>query len=240
MHGLIGPYLLDAVDDLERAAFDRHLRACDACRTDVDDLRETAARLADGAWSVPSPRLRDNVLATIARTRQVPPRAAVVSARPGLHRWRITAAAAVVVAALGAGSATYVVQDQRVRHERAIAEAALAKEDRVRSVLTAPDRVVRTGTVRGGGRVTVVSSRLLDAGVIVLAADAAPADGKIFQLWKILPGPRMVPAGSLDPGQSVIVQVVDGLPDASAVGVTVEPPQGSLVPTGPSAATVEL
>ena len=52
IHSLIGPYILDAVDDLERAAFDRHLRECDACRAEVDELTETSARLASGSLSV--------------------------------------------------------------------------------------------------------------------------------------------------------------------------------------------
>jgi anti-sigma factor RsiW len=59
IHALVGAYALDAVDDLERAAFDRHLRGCGACQAEVTELQETAARLADGTWSVPPPALRD-------------------------------------------------------------------------------------------------------------------------------------------------------------------------------------
>ena len=43
VHSLAGAYALDALDDLERAAFDRHLRECEACRAEADELREAAA-----------------------------------------------------------------------------------------------------------------------------------------------------------------------------------------------------
>ncbi|MEU4241305.1 anti-sigma factor [Actinoplanes sp. NPDC026619] len=242
IHTLVGPYALDAVDDLERAAFERHLRECEPCRLEVDELRETAARLADGAWSVPPPRLRENVMAEIANTRQIPGRPPEVAA-PGRattsrRRW-LVAAAAVVVAATGAGTAVYAVQDQRVRHEQALAESARASEARVRSVLAAPDLVVREQPLKSGGRVTVATSSLLDAGVIMLAADGAPATGRVYQLWTIRAG-APASAGALTAGQSAIVQIVDGLPDSSAVGVTVEPAPGSAAPTAPLDALVQI
>jgi anti-sigma factor RsiW len=236
IHALVGPYALDALDDLDRAAFERHLRECDPCRVEADDLRETAARLADGAWSVPPPRLRENVLAAIATTRQAPvPTGAV---RPP-RRLRLVAAAAVVVAAMGAGAATYVVQEQRVRRAEALAEQAQDREARVRSVLAAPDVVVREEPLNSGGRVTVASSVLRNAGVIVLAASGAPATGSVYQLWTIRGG-SPVSEGALGGGQSATVQLVEGMPQSSAVGVTVEPAPGSQKPTAPLDALVEL
>ena len=35
IHALCGAYAVDAVDDLERAAFDRHLADCEACAAEV-------------------------------------------------------------------------------------------------------------------------------------------------------------------------------------------------------------
>ena len=72
IRSLVGAYVLDAVDGWERAAAERHLRECDECRAEAAEWRETAARLADGAWSVPPPGLRDAVLAAVATTRQAP------------------------------------------------------------------------------------------------------------------------------------------------------------------------
>ncbi|MEU4692370.1 anti-sigma factor [Actinoplanes sp. NPDC023714] len=236
IHALVGAYALDALDDLERAAFERHLRECEPCRLEADDLRETAARLADGAWSVPPPRLRENVLAAVSTTRQLP-----VAARPARppRRLRLIAAAAVVVAAVGAGAATYVVQDQRVRRAEALADQAQDREARVRAVLAAPDVVVREEPLNSGGRVTVASSALRNAGVIMLAASEAPAAGRVYQLWTIRGGSPLS-EGALGGGQSTAVQIVEGMGDASAVGVTVEPAPGSAKPTAPLDALVEL
>jgi anti-sigma-K factor RskA len=241
IHTLAGAYALDAVDDIERALFDRHLRECAACRTEVDELQETAARLADATWSVPPPRLRQNVLAEVARTRQLPPVSAPPPARRRApSRWLLTAAATVVVAAAAAGTTVYVVQDQRVRDERAIAEAARSSEARVQEILAAPDVQVRETTMTGGGRVTVASSRLRDAGVVVMAADAAPTGGQVYQLWTIRPGSNPKSEGALRVGQSATLSVVDGLPGASDVAVTVEPAGGSLQPTTTPVAQVPL
>lgn len=244
IHTLVGAYVLDAVDDIERAAFDRHLRECDTCRLEVDELGETAARLADGAWSVPPPGLRDNVLAEIANVRQIAPHSPAgpveTKRRQRSTRWmRLTAVAAAVVAAVGTGTAVYTVQDQRVDRERNAAAAAQAKEARIRAILSSPDLVVKNGALKGGGRVSVASSKLRNAGVIVLAADAAASQGQVYQLWTIR-SRAAVPEGSMTVGQTLTVQIVDGLPDASAVGVTAEPAPGATKPTMPLLADVKL
>ncbi|HEX5200850.1 MAG TPA: anti-sigma factor [Actinoplanes sp.] len=241
IHGLIGPYVLDAVDDIERATFERHLRECDVCRADVDELREASARLADGAWSVPPPALRDNVLSAITSVRQIAPisPAPVRTARPRRRLRVVAAAAAVVVAVAGAATVASVIQNDRVRRAHDRAEAAQAAEARVRAVLAAPDLVVREEPVTGGGRVTVASSKLHDAGVIMLAAGSAPAGGKVYQLWTIR-SRQPVNEGALAPGQTTSVQIVDGVSQASDVGVSIEPPGGSTTPTTPLAADVKL
>jgi hypothetical protein len=244
IHTLVGAYVLDAVDDLERAAFDRHLRECDSCRAEVDELSETAARLADGAWSVPPPRLRENVLAEIATVRQISPisPAGPVGARRDRRssRWmRLTAVAAAVVAAVGTGTAVYTLQDHRVDDARRSAQAAQASEARVRAILAAPDLVIREQPLRSGGRVTVASSRLRDAGVIVLAANAAPGDNRIYQLWTVRSA-QAVPEGTLTAGQTQVVQIVDGLPQASGVGVSIESGPGATTPSTPLDALVKI
>ncbi|XVV14853.1 anti-sigma factor domain-containing protein [Actinoplanes sp. CA-131856] len=237
VHSLVGAYVLDAVDDLERVAFERHLRECEDCRAEVDELRETAARLADTAWSAPPPSMRANVLSEISTTRQetaVPVR----PVRPPRRR-HLAAAAAVLVAAAGAGATVYVLQDQRVKDERAVAEAARASEERVRAILAAPDLQVREQTLTSGGRVTVASSKLTDAGVIMLAATAPPADGRVYQLWTIRDDDP-TSAGALGAGQAATVRIVPGLPASNAVGVTIENAPGATTPTTPLDALVQL
>jgi anti-sigma-K factor RskA len=243
IHALVGAYALDAVDDIERAAFERHLAECETCRAEVDELRETVGRLADSTWSVPPPRLRGEVMAAIGRTRQLPPpeqaRMQQAAKTPRWRRYTAVAAAAVVLAG-GAGAAAWTIQDQRVRDEHAVAAAAELREARTRSILAAPDLVVRTAPMLGGGKVTVASSALRNAGVVLLGADAAPADGKVFQLWTIR-GTTATSAGVLAAGAASAVQIVDGLPGSDAFGVTVEPsPNGSAKPTAPLVASVQL
>lgn len=235
IHALVGAYALDAVDDIERAAFDRHVADCASCRSEVDELRETVARLADSTWSVPPPRLRTDVMAAIGRTRQAPP---VVTARPELQartavpRWRryTAGAAAASVLAVGAGAATWAVQEQRVRQERDVATVAQQEQARTQSILSAPDVVFRTAPMVGGGKVTVASSQLRGAGVALVGAGRAPAPDQVLQLWTIR-GQAASSAGTLATGQAAGTKVVNGLPGTDVFAVSLEPAGGSAQPT---------
>ncbi|MFI5931578.1 anti-sigma factor domain-containing protein [Actinoplanes sp. NPDC051494] len=233
VHSLVGAYVLDAVDDLERVAFERHVVECASCRTELEELRETSARMADSTWSIPPPRLRTDVMAAIGRTRQLPPQETVTAARKPrgnqVRRWTLAAAAALVLAA-GTGTTVYAIQDQRVRDQSAVASAAQVKEARTRSILGAADVVVRTSPMRGGGKVTVASSASQDAAVVLLGADKAPATDKAFQLWAIH-GTTPTSAGVLLAGESSAVRIVEDLPGSDALGVTLEPAGGSAVPS---------
>ncbi|GAA2661658.1 anti-sigma factor [Paractinoplanes durhamensis] len=227
VHGLIGAYVLDALDDIERAAFDRHLRECPICQGEMDELREAASELSGDAWSVPPPALRGNVMAAITA---VPQQGFVPDFKKPRKKPRLLIAAAAAV--LAAGGAVYAVQEHRVRVEQ-------ARADEVTALLSAPDLLVRDEPVNGGGTVTVAVSKLRNAGLITLAADAAPSDGRVYQLWTIREKVP-VPAGTLVPGQTTTMQIVEGIDGASDVGVSIEPPGGSAVPTMPLAAAVHL
>ncbi|WP_280390287.1 RskA family anti-sigma factor, partial [Nocardia wallacei] len=52
MHDLTAPYVLDALPDEERTAFEAHLRECPCCRREIGELGGTVARLA-AAWAQP-------------------------------------------------------------------------------------------------------------------------------------------------------------------------------------------
>ena len=232
IHALVGAYALDAVDDLERVAFERHLAGCEACATEAVELRETATRLADSTWSVPPPRLRAEVLAEIGRTRQLPP-GETSRPRAAVSRWRrITAgAAAAAVLAVGAGTATWAVQEQRVRDKGTVAAAAQQRQARIEAVLAAGDLVVRTAPMIGGGKVTVAYSAAQNSSVVALRADSAPATDRSFQLWTIRGAGAPVSAGVIPAGEQSAIELVNGIAGNDAFAVSLEKAGGSPQPT---------
>ena len=232
IHTLSGAYALNAVDDLERAAFDRHLAECEACAVEVAEYRETVSRLAEGAWSVPPPRMREQVLARAAATPQLPPLGSRRHVTSPVTRWRRRAAAAAAVGGLGIGAAatTYAVQEQRVADERGVVVAAQQRAARVEAVLAAPDAALRAGQLTGGGRVTVVVSDTEDAGVVVLADAPPPGPGRAYQLW-VLDGVRPVSVGLLPAGRSQATELIEGVRGRGGFAVSLEPASGSPQPT---------
>ena len=72
IHALSGAYAVDALDDLERAGFERHLAGCAACRAEVASLREATAAMADdGDHDRPSCGPRSST-ASVASARCLP------------------------------------------------------------------------------------------------------------------------------------------------------------------------
>ena len=65
IHALSGAYAVDALDDIERAGFERHLATCPECQEEVASVREATAALADDVQAAPPPELRAAVLAGI-------------------------------------------------------------------------------------------------------------------------------------------------------------------------------
>jgi anti-sigma-K factor RskA len=239
VYGLIRRVLRDPAQAEEVAQeFERHILACEGCRGEVDELRATASRLADSTWSIPPPRLRTEVLAAAGRIRQPPP---ADSARPEpdartaasrRRRYAAGAAAAGILAA-GVGAATWAVQEQRVRDTNTVVAAAQLLQARTQAILAAPDLVVRTAPMTGGGRVTVASSALQGASLVAVRADRAPAADQAFQLWTIrdIAYPAPVHAGLLPAGEASAAQIVEGVPGNEVFAVSVEPAGGSAQPT---------
>ena len=232
VHSLSGAFVLDALDERERASFTRHMETCESCSLEVNELRETASRLADDVWSVPPPRMREAVLARIAVTRQEPPVRRSRAPRPHRQSWRHRTTMALVAACmvgLAALSGVFIVREQQVTNEKA----------RIERVLAAPDAALRTGQLRGGGHVNVVMSPTLDAAVVTLA-QAQPFDkNHAYQLWK-LRGSQPTSAGVMPPGAGDAMLYVTGLGSIDTLALTVEPKNGSKEPTTPIVGQVTL
>jgi anti-sigma-K factor RskA len=73
LHDLAGAYALDALDDVERARFERHLESCQACAAEVRGFAAIATAMATAVAAEPPAGLKPRVLAGVAVTRQLPP-----------------------------------------------------------------------------------------------------------------------------------------------------------------------
>jgi anti-sigma-K factor RskA len=95
----VGAYLLGALNDLERQAFERHLRGCSECREEIDRLQPAADALPGSVRQFePPPRLKASLMDIVNSE-------ATVSALPRRRFTRPLAVAAVLLLGLVAGFA---------------------------------------------------------------------------------------------------------------------------------------
>jgi anti-sigma-K factor RskA len=235
IHALSGAYVVDALDDAERAAFEEHLPGCHDCESEVASLREAAAMLADDAAMTPPASLRANVLAGIRTVRPLPPEvegsaesseheavAEVVPLRR--HRFRMAnlAAAAVILAVVGFAAVAQPWHDNNSgQHQVGLADRVMAAVDAKQVKVSFAD----------GASATVVRSEKLGKAVLVTEKMPAAPDGKVYELWLRNSAGRMVPAGLMK-GSGDQKQVLQGnAAAANAAAISVEPSGGSTEPT---------
>ncbi len=257
LHTLVGAYVMDAVQDKDKAAFARHMQTCEPCREEVRSLREAAARLAEAAAITPRAQLREQTLQAAARMRQLPPlvaehpdypsrrlaqplagsgwltrlRAASTTSWP--MRVAATAAAVLAVAAIVLGLDARTMQRTLT--------AAQRQETAIASVLGARDAISLTAHVRSGGMATVVMSHRARMLVFIANGLTKLPASKAYELWLMGPaGDR--PAGMLPPPQHGMTgpMVVGRLADGEQLGLTVEPSAGSGSPTSVPLVMVQL
>jgi len=220
--GLATPYALNAISDSERVAIDRQLDAAPtavagAFRDEVRIVRETMAVISAATAAEPPDRLRAAVLA------------GVQSGTVRRSRWRtavLAAAAAIVVAlaAFGAGVAL------RPPPTPPMAEQIMAAPD-VRSV----------SADLAGGKATVVFSRDMNAGMLLMNNVPPPSQGTVYQMWLVGDkGP--VSAGTMDTAAITpsTTHMFSDLGNSSMLAFTVEPGNGSPQPTGKIFAKLSL
>jgi anti-sigma-K factor RskA len=223
IHGLSGAYALDAVDDLERARFESHLRGCAECRAEVDSLREVGAALGSIVAVAPSSAVRANVLREIRAVRPLPPIVAPerhrLGARTPVVRWLSSAAAAMLIVVGGL-----------VWHPWQ--STPPAPVDATSQVVQAPDARTVVKKVRGGTAKITWSKTVGKAVIVASDLKAAPA-GKVYELWLFDSRGNATRAGLLPAGdQQQVSQILNGsVATASGAGITVEPAGGSDQPT---------
>ncbi|HEX7309449.1 anti-sigma factor [Lentzea sp.] len=229
VHTLTGAYAMNALSDAERAEFEAHLPHCQTCAEEVAGLQATAATIGASTAEAPPAYLRAQVLAGVTATRQLFPEPSapvapvVVLAKRNrrLVQGSVLAAAASVLVAVVVG-----VQAVQARQELTALRESTAGYGQVSDLLNAPDAKLLNDAGSTGGRGTVVMSPSRNKAVFL--ADGLPAlpSDRAYQLWVVEPGgPRS--AGLLN-GEPV---VADGVANAQALALTVEPSGGSAAPT---------
>lgn len=212
VHALTAAYALHALDPEEEREFEEHLRGCEQCRTELAELRESAAALAYAAdGPAPPPALRERVLEA-ARTDNV---VALPRRRMAAYVAGAAAAAAIAVAVpLGLWADSL---SEELDRERA-ASAILA------------DPGARSVALEGAnGRLVVSATR--EAALVVSGLERAP-EGKDYEIW-VVQGDRALPSGLFDgeDGRDV-VRLERLVPAGATVAVTLEREGGVDSPTG--------
>lgn len=221
LHQLVGPYVLDALEADERSRFEDHLALCEQCRAELAGFQSTAARLGEAEATTPPAALRARIVTLAGTTQQERPVVTALAQRSRIRRAsaRIAVAAAVAAAVLGLGG--FIAE-----HERA--DDLSADQTRFTSLMTADDATTTEGAVAGGGTLRVIASPQRNAAVVV-GSSLDPLDaGQTYQVWRMRDG-KPTSVGLL--GRRSGVLYVDGIKDADAFAVSVEPAGGSDQPT---------
>jgi anti-sigma-K factor RskA len=239
-HSLLGPYAVGALDQAERAAFERHLASCASCSEEAAQLADAAASLADAAAVRPPVSLRATVFAEVARVAQATPSSAPLAAatsatpravRVARRRWPLVVTAAASLVAIAGVGIAFGTRDS--------SEAVSALERDIMMLSSAPD--AHSMDLGIGSSHLVVSSHMDEVAVMGHSAPM-PADGMEYQLWMVMAdgsavaGPTFMPDKS---GDIMTISAVD-VDSVKSITVTEEPRGGSSSPTGEMVASLDL
>ncbi len=220
IHGLSGAYVVGAVDDVERARFERHLAECADCREEVASLREAGTLLAVTSAEPAPDSLRASVLAGIAGVRPLPP--VVASAPRASRRRRIGVLVAAAAAFVAIGGVGVTVWHPWSDDDRPGISAAQRVED-------AADAQTFTRRLDAGGKITVTRSKSLNQAVVSTEGLAPLDDALTYELWLVHDN-RMIRAGTTDGDVSSLLLDGDAA-TASGAGITVERAGGADTPS---------
>lgn len=228
MHTLAGAYALDALPELERARFERHLGSCEICRDEVEEFQATTSRLGSAAAQPPPPGLRDRVLAEIDVTRQQSPQAPAPRPRSGARRWLrvlspVAAAAAAVVITLA------VIGGPAPTDEMPM--------DDMYAVLSAPDARAVPLETTGTLQASVIAAPSTGHALLTLTDLDTLEGGEAYVLWTYRDGSpnREQP---LRAGEMMVM--LENVGQVSEVVVTIEPDPDDTRPSGPMVARAAL
>ena len=172
LHDLAGAFALEALDDLERQRFERHLAGCAICRQEVEAMREALGRLAFEAIVEAPAAMRARVLSEVEVRPQV----------RSQNRWfqiaSLVAAALAVVVAAG----LYVTSDGR----------------QIAAIRGAEDAVTVVAQTTDGFTAEVIWSEQRGMGVLAVDGLGDLPSEQDYEVWVIgTDAPN--PAGVFDP-----------------------------------------
>lgn len=239
-------YALGALTPADRADFEAHLATCPACTAEVRAAAAIVAALGAAATpAVPSPAVRDRLMAGVSGTRER-------RGGTGAASWLALAASLLIAVGLGAyatqlrGRVTTLesrlrdatlradANEQRVADTRRSSEGAFS----MLSVMLAPDvaRVELAGqTAAPSASARAFWSR--SRGLVINATNLPPLPaGRTYQLWVLTAQPAPISAGLLKPDPtgraSAMFSTPVDIPPPTAMAVTIEPEGGVPSPTG--------
>jgi anti-sigma-K factor RskA len=203
----VAAYLLGALEDGERSAFEVHLRGCALCREDAERLGAAVHALPEGVEQLdPPPELKRRVMAEVeAQAELMHAARPAPKVRPRRRAWlAIPAAAAVIAAAVLAG---YAIRGG------------------------GPGRHVVTARVTAAGAHARIVTQGSSATLEVSGMPPPPA-GKVYEVWLKRAGAPQPTIALFDVARGGRATVrVPELRGVRQVLVTAEPAGGSLRPT---------
>ncbi len=230
-HDATAAYLLGALDEAERAAFEEHLAGCPACREEVDQLAPAAQALPMSVDPVdPPPALKARIMAEVEREASLLAAAGPEADRPAAperRRRRLSLRLPRLVPAAVAAALLVVGV--------AIGVGATQLDD-------GPERTV-AAQVSGAPGATISVELNGEEGRLLARGLPAPPSGRVYQVWLKRDGHAPEPTAAL------FMPSRDGAATASVPGtmegidqvmITDEPDGGSPQPTGDLLAVADI
>jgi anti-sigma-K factor RskA len=220
----LGAYLLGALTELERQAFERHVAGCSECQEELARLRPAADALPGSVEQVqPPPRLKASLMEVVEREAEAEQQPAarrgarLGRARPAAGRRFLRPAfvAAGLLIALAIGVTVAQLGGDETRTVAANVDPAMPQ---------------------AGGSLRIEG----DVGTLRLHDMPDLGDARVYQVW-LQHDDRMVPARTFRVGRSGAGRVeLPDVRDADGVFVTREPRGGAQVPSEDPIVSVPL
>lgn len=234
---LLGAYVLDAVDDVERRRVERARENNRQVENEITQLQYAVDALADAVEVEPPASLWQSIQSSIAddhvqsQDKGVPRQSNISGRKTSKNSFYLAAAAILAVVVLsGTVIATLTRSTEptdSLATMTAMAKDAATKPGSRQAVLTDPERTMEVQViVDAEGHGFVMTDPL----------PSLPA-GETYQLWSAADG-TMISLGMLGSDPKMSLVPIDG--SVTELALTREPAQGSVAPTTPPMATGRL